>query len=131
MSRAVRALRGATTVEADEPAQIRAAARELFPAILAENSVSFDDLISVFVTTTPDIVSMFPATAFREECGLDDVPLMGAVEADVAGGTPLAIRVMVHCISDVARSDVRHIFQGRAAAMRPDLLPDSPTEPAS
>jgi len=92
--------------------------------MLAENGVSAEDLISVFVTTTPDIVSMFPATAFREECGLDDVPLMGAVEADVVGGTPFAIRVMVHCHSELARGDVRHIFQGRAAAMRPDLLDD-------
>jgi len=126
MSQSVRALRGATTVEADDPAQIRAAARDLLPAMLAENGVTIDDLISVFVTTTPDLVSMFPATAFREECGLDDVPLMGAVEADVAGGTPLAIRVMVHCTTDLGRAEVRHIFQGRAAAMRPDLLPEAP-----
>lgn len=125
MSSSVRALRGATTVEADEPAQIRAAARELLPVILSQNGVSPEDLISVFVTTTPDIVSMFPATAFREECGLDDVPLMGAVEADVTGGTPLAIRVMVHCHSDLDRGDVRHVFQGRAAAMRPDLGPEA------
>jgi len=124
MSRSVRALRGATTVEADDPTQIRAAARALLPAILDENGVDPADLISVFVTTTPDIVSMFPATAFREECGLDDVPLMGAVEADVIGGTPLAIRVMVHCHSGLSRAEVRHIFQGRAAAMRPDLRPD-------
>lgn len=92
--------------------------------MLAQNGVSSDDLISVFVTTTPDIVSMFPARAFREECGLDDVPLMGAVEADVTGGTPLAIRVMVHCNTELGRADVRHIFQGRAAAMRPDLGPE-------
>lgn len=121
MPQSVRALRGATTVEADDPALIRDALRSVFDEMLSRNNVANDDLISVLVTTTPDIVSIFPAKALREECGLDDVPLLGAVEADIVGATPLALRIMLHCTTSLARSEVEHVFQGQAANMRPDL----------
>lgn len=75
----------------------------------------------MMVTVTPDLTCMFPATAIREECGLVDVPLIGAVEATVDGGLKQAIRVLVHVNTDIPRSEIVHVFQGEAARLRPDL----------
>lgn len=117
----VRAVRGATTVATDTEAEIRAACCELFGAIIEENQIRNEDLISVLVTVTADLHSMFPARAIREECGLDDVPLLGALEAEIDNGLQRAIRVLVHVNTDRSRSEIRHVFQQGAAALRPDI----------
>jgi len=119
----VRAIRGATTVESDDEESIRKACGELFSEMLARNGLDDEALISVIVTTTADLTSMFPARAIREECGLHDVPLMGATEAQIEGGTPMAIRVLAHVNTTMTRAEISHVFQGRAAALRPDIAP--------
>lgn len=121
MTTVVRAVRGATTVDVDDPAHIRAACSALFRAMLADNDLHHDDLISVVVTTTADLTSIFPAKALREECGLDDVPLLGALEAPIDGGLPKAIRLLVHVNTTKTRAEIRHIFHNNAASLRPDI----------
>ena len=79
MPTAVRALRGATTVDADTTEQVRERTATLLAAMLEANDIHHDDLISVLFTATDDIHSMFPALAAREH-GLDDVPLICARE---------------------------------------------------
>jgi chorismate mutase len=78
----VRALRGATTVDADTPEQITERVQTLVNTMLDRNGIAKDDLISMIFTATPDIHSMYPATAARA-IGLGDVPLLGAQETDV------------------------------------------------
>jgi len=65
MSPAVRALRGATTVEADTVEQVRERTVTLVDRMMADNGIDHDDLISVLFTATDDIHSMFPALAAR------------------------------------------------------------------
>ena len=89
MPSAVRALRGATTVDADTAEQVTARVQALVNAMLERNGVAKDDLISVLFTATDDIRSMFPATAARG-IGLGDVPLICAGELDIVGGTRCA-----------------------------------------
>ena len=117
----VQAIRGATTVAEDSESAVRAACGLLFHEMMTANAVDYADMVSVFVTTTADIRSMFPAKALREECGLDDVPLMGALEADIEGGLLLAIRVMLHINTDKPRNEIQHVFQGGATSLRPDI----------
>ena len=74
MTAAVRALRGATTVDADTAEQVRERTIALLEQMVERNGVDHDDLISVLFTATDDIHSMFPATAARD-LGLGDVPL--------------------------------------------------------
>ena len=91
---AVRGVRGATTVESDDPALIRAAARELMEEILRRNEITdFDDVISAVFTTTEDLVSTFPAEAARA-MGMNQVPLLCAQEIPVTGSMPRCIRVL-------------------------------------
>jgi chorismate mutase len=120
MSAAVRALRGATTVEADDPAQIAERTVELLQAMFERNGVDHDDLISILFTVTEDLTSMFPATAART-IGLGDVPLLCAREIPVPGSTPRCIRVMAHLTTERARGELHHVYLERAASLRDDL----------
>ncbi len=120
MPSAVRALRGATTVEADTPAAITQRVTELLTTLLDRNGVVLDDLISVLFTATPDLRSMFPATAARE-VGFGAVPLLCATEVDVVGATPRCIRALLHLQTDRARDQLHHIYLHGASQLRDDL----------
>ncbi len=120
MPTAVRALRGATTVDVDSPERITERVQELLAAMLERNGVDKADLISILFTATDDVVSMFPAAAARA-MGLGDVPLMCARELGVTGGTPRCIRVMMHLTTDRQRADLRHVYLEGARNLRDDL----------
>lgn len=120
MDRAVRALRGATTVEADTPEQISERTVALLSAMLERNGASHEDLISVVFTTTPDLVSMFPATAART-MGLGDVPLLCASEIAVVGATPRCIRILLHFTTERTRDQLHHVYLEGARGLRDDL----------
>jgi chorismate mutase len=117
---AVRALRGATTVDADTPEQIHERVGALINEMLARNDVDKDDLISVVITATEDVTSMFPAAAARA-VGLGDVPLLCARELTIAGATPRCIRVLMHLTTERARADLRHVYLAGAENLRDDL----------
>ncbi len=118
--RYVRALRGATTVDADTVAQVTERVQALVETMLERNGVDKEDLISVLFTATEDIRSMFPATAARG-VGLGDVPLICARELDVVGGTPRCIRVLMHLDTERPRSQLHHVYLEGARGLRDDL----------
>lgn len=120
MPPAVRALRGATTVDADTPEQIEERVQALVAAMLERNGVDKDDLISIMFTATDDIHSTFPATAARA-AGLGDVPLICARELDIVGGTPHCIRVMMHISTERSRAELHHVYLEGARGLRDDL----------
>ncbi|HWW52308.1 MAG TPA: chorismate mutase, partial [Acidimicrobiales bacterium] len=93
MPAAVRALRGATTVDADTAEQVAVRVKALVTAMLDRNDIDKSDLISIVFTATPDVHSVFPATVARD-LGLGDVPLLCAQELDIVGATPYCIRVL-------------------------------------
>lgn len=120
MTVAVRALRGATTIDEDSAEQVRARTTTLLREMVARNGVDHDDVISVLFTATDDIHSMFPATAARD-IGFGDVPLICARELDIAAATPLCIRVLMHLTTDRGRSELRHVYLEGASGLRDDL----------
>lgn len=120
MPAAVRALRGATTVDEDTPAQLEERVVVLLQAMFDRNGVGHDDLISIFFTATPDVVSAFPAAAART-LGLGDVPLICAQEIPVAAATERCIRVMAHLVTDRARDELHHVYLEGAQNLRDDL----------
>jgi chorismate mutase len=117
---AVRAVRGATTIDADTKDQVTTRTKALVSEMLDRNDVSKDDLISIVFTATDDVHSMFPATAARE-IGLGDVPLLCARELDIEGATPMCIRVLMHVMTDRARSELHHVYLEGARGLRDDL----------
>lgn len=116
----MRAIRGAVCLQQDDPDEMREAVSELLTTMLARNSVTTDEVISVLLTSTPDLVSAFPAVAARD-CGFSDVPLLCAQEIDVRGALARVVRVMMHVDSDLPRSQVEHVYLRGAQALRPDL----------
>ena len=120
MPTAVRALRGATTIDEDTTEQICERTQALVQAMLDHNGVDKDDLISILFTATDDVHAMFPATAARD-IGLGDVPLICARELDIVGGTPRCIRVMMHLTTTRSRSELHHIYLEGAKGLRDDL----------
>ena len=120
MPSAVRALRGATTLDTDDAAQLSERVQALVAEMLRRNDVAKDDVISILFTATDDIHTMFPATAARG-IGLGDIPLMCARELDIVGGTPRCIRVMMHMVTERPRSELHHVYLEGARNLRDDL----------
>ncbi len=117
---AVRALRGAITVDVDEPEEIRERTIQLLTTLFERNDIAIDDIISIFFTATEDIQSLPPAAGARG-FGLTEVPLLCATEMPTDGGLGMCIRLMLHIDTDIARADLRHVFLRRATTLRPDL----------
>jgi chorismate mutase len=120
MPTAVRALRGATTVDVDDRDHLFERVISLLEALFERNAIQHDDLISLLFTATDDLRSAFPAEAARK-FGLGDVPLICARELDIDGGTPRCIRVMIHLVSDVPRNALHHVYLEGARNLRDDL----------
>jgi chorismate mutase len=117
---AVRAVRGATQVDADDRDEILTATTELLTAVLERNGLTSEELISVVFTATPDLHAEFPAYAARQ-MGIHDVPLLCAAEIDVPGAMPRVLRLLAHVETARSRADLRHVYLRGAAALRTDL----------
>lgn len=119
----LRAIRGATQVDADGATEILERTRELLAAILDANALSSDAVIDVFFSSTPDLRATFPAGAARA-LGWTDVPLLCMQEMDIDGALPRVIRVLMHVRSAVPRDAVIHVYLHGARVLRPDLAGD-------
>jgi chorismate mutase len=117
MSPRVRAIRGATTLDADDARELDRRVQELLGEMLGRNGLVADDLISIIFTATPDVRSAFPATSARR-MGLDSVPVMGAQELDVDGGVARCVRVMMHVEIELGRSEIAHVYLRGAASLK-------------
>jgi chorismate mutase len=117
---AVRAVRGAIQVDADDRELILEAIAELVQAVLERNSLTTEDVISVVFTATRDLTAEFPAYAARR-AGITDVPMLCATEIAVPGSMPRVLRLMAHVETDKSRHDLRHVYLRGAAALRTDL----------
>ncbi|MGH9043715.1 MAG: chorismate mutase [Acidimicrobiales bacterium] len=116
----LRALRGATTVDADTPEAIAERIQELLATIMDRNGLLQDDVVSIIFTATPDITSAFPAAGARD-IGFGGVPLICASEIGVPGGTPRCLRVLLHVTTTRSRAQLRHVYLHGARGLRDDL----------
>jgi len=116
----VRAIRGATQLEADSVEAMKEAVVDLLSTLFQENELEVDDLISILFTATSDIHSDFPAAAART-LDLGAVPLMCAQELTIEGSLPLVVRVMVHAYSNRNHAEIRHIYRRGAQSLRKDI----------
>jgi chorismate mutase len=117
---AVRAVRGATQVEANDRDLILDAIAELVREVLGRNGLTTEDLISVVFTATPDLNAEFPAYAARR-AGMTDVPMLSAAEINVPEAMPRVLRLLAHVETERTRHELRHVYLRGAAALRTDL----------
>jgi chorismate mutase len=126
--RSLGAIRGATTVDEDEPTVIRAATAELLRRIVALNDLASSDIISALFTVTPDLRSAFPAHAARE-LGWNDVALLCTMEIPVPGAIQRCIRVLLHVDTSTPRKQLRHVYLRGARSLRPEWADEPDREP--
>jgi chorismate mutase len=118
--RAVRAIRGAIQVDRDDPEVIHTDTGVLLSEVIRRNELDLEDIISVFFTVTPDLVSGFPAAGARG-LGLTEVPMMCATEIGAPNAMERVIRLLAHIQTDRPRSAIEHVYLRGAAQLRPDL----------
>ena len=116
---AVRAIRGAVQVDANERAAVLEGTTELVTEVMTRNGLVTDDVISVVFTATPDLTAEFPALAARK-IGFQDVPLLCASEIDVPGAMPRVVRLLMHIETAKPRSALQHVYLRGAVARRLD-----------
>lgn len=117
----IRGMRGAITIERDEPELVWGETVKLVQEIVAQNDVKPEDIASIIISTTPDITSAFPARSVRMLDGWEYVPVMCMHEMNVEGALPLCIRVMLHVDTAIAQQDIAHVYLNDAVKLRPDL----------
>jgi chorismate mutase len=117
----VRGIRGATSVATDTPDSILAATRDLLQEVLRANEIeTFEDIVSVIFTTSPDLTSTFPAEAARA-LGMRQVPLLCASEIAVPGSLGRCIRVLLHVNTERSQAEISHVYLNEAKRLRPDV----------
>jgi chorismate mutase len=119
-SLAVRAIRGAVQVDANESAAILEGTSDLVAEVMTRNRLSPADVISVVFSATSDLNAEFPALAARK-LGFQDVPLLCCTEIDVPGSMPRVVRLLMHVETPSPRSAVQHVYLRGAAALRLDI----------
>jgi monofunctional chorismate mutase len=118
--RRTHAIRGAISIEEDNPRLIAEATRELLAKIVDRNWLELDEIVSVFFTLTPDLTTAFPALAARE-MGWVAVPLLCATEIPVPGSMPRCLRTLLQVELRAPRPLDTHIYLREAVALRPDV----------
>jgi chorismate mutase len=117
---AVRAIRGAVQVDANEAAAILEGTSELVTEVMARNQLTPADVISVVFSATTDLNAEFPALAARK-LGFQDVPLLCCAEIDVPSAMPRVVRLMMHVETAAPRAQIQHVYLRGAAALRMDI----------
>ena len=118
----MRGIRWGKKIASDTPELIWQETAKLVTQMAENNNIDVEDIVSVTISTTPDITSAFPAKAVRTMDGWEYVPTMCMHEMNVPGALPLCIRVLMHVNSNVSQRDVNHIYLNEAVQLRPDLV---------
>jgi chorismate mutase len=113
------ALRGASSVDVNEPEAIIGATEWLLREIMRRNDLIPDDVVSCIFTLTEDLDAEFPAVAARN-IGFDRVPLLCAREVPVPGAVPKVIRILMHYYAPDSHRQ-QHVYLGDARGLRSDL----------
>ena len=120
----VRGIRGATTVESDDAAEIEASTRELLSRLIDANAIEPAEIAGVWFTTTTDLNAEFPAIAARK-LGWTEGPLLCGHEMNVVETNPRSIpkciRVMILLNTDQPASEMKFVYLRRAAEIKADL----------
>ncbi|HUQ42431.1 MAG TPA: chorismate mutase [Candidatus Limnocylindrales bacterium] len=125
---AVRGIRGATTIEANDAVAITTRTVELLRTMRDLNTLKPEDIGYIWFTVTPDLDAAFPADAARGGLGWTDVPLICGREIPVPGALAMCVRVLITWNTDVAQRDVRHAFMRGARVLRPAWAVDAPDD---
>ena len=115
----LRGLRGATTSSDNTAASIRDAVSELVDALMEQNQLQPNQLVSVTFSVTTDLDACFPAATARHREGWDAVALLDVQQMAVHGDLARCIRLLAHAWMEDDRA-VSHPYLREAGRLRPD-----------
>jgi chorismate mutase len=118
-NRQLRALRGATTVDANTIEAIGSAVEDLVIALVERNHLIGSQVVSVTFSVTADLNACFPAAIARRQPGWDQVALLDCQQMAVAGDLPRCIRLLAHAWMEEGQQVV-HPYLREASRLRPD-----------
>ena len=113
------ALRGATTCHENSVEAIETAVECLIEALVNQNNLSPDRIVSVTFSVTADLDACFPAAVARRGHGWETVALLDCQQMQVQGDLPRCIRLLALAWIPVERPPI-HPYQGEAQRLRPD-----------
>ena len=113
-------IRGAVTVDKNEPEAILEAVKELINQIIENNDLKKESIISFIFSTTDDLDTVYPGQGVRE-MGFTQTSIMCLQEMNVKDSLKKCVRVMVMINKDRAKADIKHIYLREAADLREDL----------
>lgn len=114
-------IRGAITVKENSIKDIKESTTKLLNEIFVQNNIREENVINIIFTVTDDLDVLNPATVTREDIKIDSIPMICMQEMKVKGGLPRCIRVMIQSYTNLTKGQVKHIYLGDAANLRPDL----------
>ena len=115
----IRAIRGAICAENIENS-ILSRTKELLRELFCVNEIGIENVLAITFTCTKDLDAVYPAVAARS-MGLVNASLMCTAEMDVKDAMQGLVRVQVLAETNTAQSDIKHIYLGKAKALRPDI----------
>lgn len=123
---AVRGVRGATTVRANDATAIFDGTAELLRILTELNGLRPDDIGYAWFTVTADLDAAFPADAARAGLGWTDVPLICGTEIPVPGALGMCVRVLIAWNTSKTQKEIRHAFLRGARSLRPGWAVELP-----
>ncbi|MEI8250195.1 MAG: chorismate mutase [Synechococcus sp. ELA057] len=117
----LRALRGATTADANSGEAIAEAVQELIAALVSHNGLEGQEsrLLSITFSVTADLDACFPAAIARRQLNADGIALLDCQQMAVQGDLPRCIRLLAHAWLEPGRTPV-HPYLRQATRLRPD-----------
>jgi chorismate mutase len=125
---AVRGVRGATTVRANDAKAIFEGTAELLQILVELNGLRPEDIGYVSFTVTPDLDASFPADAARAGLGWTEVPLICGREIPVPGALAMCVRVLIAWNTPKSQKEIRHAFLRGARSLRPAWAVELPND---
>lgn len=117
-----RGIRGATTVEIDNPNEISTAVVGLINEMMINNQVFSEEISHVIFTMTDDLKSVNPAKCARENIdGFNKVPMMCVPELNIENSLKHCIRVLMAVNTESDQGKIKHVYLREAKKLREDL----------
>ncbi|MBE3591104.1 MAG: chorismate mutase [Firmicutes bacterium] len=107
----IHAVRGATTVPANDAEAIILRTAELLQEMAARNRFTPEQIVFLLFTATPDLNAAFPARA-AARLGWAAVPRLDAQEMDVPDALPRCVRVLA-VVRGIERAEHVYLHEAR------------------
>jgi len=117
----VAAVRGAVKIKSDNADDIQYGVVALYKEIIERNCIEDQDIISLIISQTDDLVSENPASLLRKAIPTIEIPLFCIQECKCVNSMSRVIRFLLH-VNVLESKAMNHCYMHGAEKLRPDLV---------